>query len=309
MEHLHALLYFSSFLIDMNIAYITYENVGKYVSNANADDEDSVLLNFLIQKGYPIKEEIWTDECVNWTNYTHAIIKSPWDYFDKYPTFLSWLKKMEDAGIQMLNPIEIIRWNSDKHYLKEIAEAGLKVTPTKFCEKDSKPKLSEYFQIFHQDELVIKPVVSGGSKNTFRFNPENIAQIESQIHELLKEEAFMVQPFLKEIAENGEWSFLFFNGKYSHSILKKAKAGDFRVQHYLGGTIHPQQPNEQEIALAKAYVDTFAKGCLYARVDGVFIKDEFVLMELELIEPFLFLFTHDDALQNYEQALNTLLLR
>ncbi|MBD3750530.1 MAG: hypothetical protein IE931_13655 [Sphingobacteriales bacterium] len=291
----------------MTIAYITYENVGKYVSNTSSDDEDTVLLNFLIQKGYPIKEEIWTDETVVWENYTHAIIKSPWDYFDKYPTFLHWLKKLEDLGIQMLNPIEIIRWNSDKHYLKEIAEAGLKVTPTAFCEKDSQPKLSEYFQIFNQDELVIKPVVSGGSKNTLRFNRENAAQIENQIHQLLKDEAFMVQPFLKEIAENGEWSFLFFNGKYSHSILKKAKAGDFRVQHYLGGTIHPQQPSEEEIAQAQAYVDTFAKGCLYARVDGAFMKDEFVLMELELIEPFLFLFTHDDALQNYEHALNTLL--
>lgn len=307
MNNLHALLYFSSFIILMNIAYITYENVGKYVSTTSSDDEEVVLLNFLKQKGLPITDEKWTDETVSWEKYSHAIIKSPWDYFDKYPAFLNWLSKLEELGIKMLNPIETIRWNSDKHYLKDIENAGLNVTPTAFCEKDSQPNLSSYFEFFKQKELVIKPVVSGGSKNTFRFNEENVAFIEKEVHQLLKEEAFMIQPFLKEIAEEGEWSFLFFNGKYSHSLIKKAKPGDFRVQHYLGGTIHPQQPNHQEIATAQTYVDQFAKNCLYARVDGVIVNGNFCLMELELIEPFLFLFTNENSYEAYHQALKSLL--
>src|SRR6476659_8444964 len=116
----------------MHIAYITYENVGKYVDTTSSEDEETVLLNFLQNKGYPIQEEKWTDKSVKWEHYTHAIIKSPWDYFDKYPEFLAWLTLMENLGIQMLNPIAVIRWNSDKHYLKEIEQAGLKITPTAY---------------------------------------------------------------------------------------------------------------------------------------------------------------------------------
>jgi glutathione synthase/RimK-type ligase-like ATP-grasp enzyme len=117
----------------------------------------------------------------------------------------------------------------------------------------------------------------------------------------------MIQPFLKEIEDEGEWSLLFFNGQYSHSLLKKAKSGDFRVQHYLGGSIHPQSPSEEQIAVAKQYVTLFAKCCLYARVDGVYVNGAFNLMELELIEPFLFLFTHPQAYENYAKALKSML--
>ncbi|MDA9555314.1 hypothetical protein N9R54_03680 [Pelobium sp.] len=289
----------------MKIAYITYQNIGKYTSSI--EDEDSILLNFLIKKGLLITEEIWDDETVNWTEYSHAILKSPWDYFDKFPAFIKWLNKIEQLNIKLLNPYHIIKWNSDKHYLQDIAKAGLDVVPTQFCEKNTLPSLSPYFDFFKTDELVIKPSVSGGSKNTFRFNPNNVSQIEASIHQLLKEEAFMIQPFLPEIAKYGEWSFVFFNGKYSHCLLKKAKSGDFRVQHYLGGTIHPQQPTNQQIQIAKAYVQQFAKGCLYARIDGVEVGDKFLLMELELIEPFLFLFTHPEAKEHYYEALTAML--
>jgi glutathione synthase/RimK-type ligase-like ATP-grasp enzyme len=289
----------------MNIAFITYENVGKYTSSL--EDEDGILLSFLKEKGLPITEEKWSDEKVNWADYTHAVLKAPWDYFDRFPLFNKWLNHIEALGITLLNPYEIIRWNSDKHYLKDIGDKGLQITPTQYCEKNTLPNLITFFEFFDADELVIKPTVSGGSKNTFRFNKENVAEVETTIHNLLKEEAFMIQPFLKEIAEEGEWSFLFFNGNYSHSLLKKAKSGDFRVQHYLGGSIHPQSPTEEQITVAKQYVDQFAKGCLYARVDGVYVNGHFNLMELELIEPFLFLFTHPEAYQNYYKALKTML--
>lgn len=289
----------------MNIAYITYENEGKYTSTV--EDEDGVLLSFLIQEGLAITEEKWTDENVNWANYSHAILKSPWDYFDKFPQFISWLTKLEKLRIKLLNPYEIIRWNSDKHYLSNIQKEGLLVTPTHFCEKNTLPELATYFQIFEAKELVIKPTVSGGSKNTFRFSKHNVTEIEVLVHHLLKEEAFMIQPFLQEIEAEGEWSFLFFNGEYSHSLLKKAKSGDFRVQHYLGGSIHPQSPSEEQITVAKQYVTLFAKNCLYARVDGVYVNGAFNLMELELIEPFLFLFTHPQAYENYSKALKSML--
>lgn len=291
----------------MQIAYITYENVGKYTSSV--EDEDHILLSFLKGKGLRITEETWSDPNIDWSVYEYAIIKTTWDYIDKFEEWNTWLNKIEQLEIKLLNPVAVVKWNSDKHYLHDIDKAGLVVTPTRYCEQNTKPQLTDFFKTFNKSELVIKPTVSGGSKNTFRFNAENVAEIQVQIHELLKEEAFMLQPYLEEIVTDGEWSFLFFNGNYSHSLLKKAKSGDFRVQHYLGGTIHPQNPTEQQIATAKQYVDQFAKSCLYARVDGVMVNGKFNLMELELIDPFLFLFTNPSSYENYDQALTALLVK
>nr|MBC7612069.1 hypothetical protein [Pseudopedobacter sp.] len=289
----------------MHIAYITYENMGKY--NSSVEDEDHILLNFLKNKGLKITEEKWSSSKIDWSVYEYAIIKTTWDYIDKFEEWTSWLNKIEQLNIKLLNPVAVVKWNSDKHYLHDIEKAGLMITPTQYCEKYSKPQLTNFFEIFRKNELVIKPTISGGSKNTFRFRVENVVEIQEQIHELLEQEAYMVQPYLEEITTEGEWSFLFFNGVYSHSLIKKAKPGDFRVQHYLGGTIHPQNPTEKQIVIAHQYVDQFAKGCLYARVDGVMVNGKFNLMELELIDPFLFLFTNPHAYENYFQALKLLL--
>lgn len=285
----------------MKIAYVTYEDQGKYTSKV--ENEDIKLLHFLQAKGLDLTIEVWSDQNVSWEVYDLALIKSPWDYFDRIQDFYEWLDKIEKSGLRMLNPFQAVRWNADKHYLKDIANTGLRVTPTHFIEKNEVPDLELYFNLFSTETLIIKPVISGGSKNTFKFARNNISELTPKIVALLQEEAFMLQPFLREIQEEGEWSFLFFNGKFSHSLLKKAKAGDFRVQHYLGGTIHSQNPPPGLLDKAQQYVDRFARECLYARVDGVVMEGEFHLMELELIEPFLFLFTHPESYKNYYTAL------
>jgi hypothetical protein len=112
---------------------------------------------------------------------------------------------------------------------------------------------------------------------------------------------------LPEILQNGEWSFIFLNGNYSHSLIKKAKPGDFRVQPAHGGSVHPQKPVENLIATAQQYVDLFVRNCLYACVDGTFVNGDFLLMELELIEHFLFLNTDPESYDQYYQALRDLI--
>lgn len=290
----------------MKIAFVTYEDQGKYTSHV--ENEDLKLLNFLRERGLDVIMEIWSDPEVRWQEYDVAILKSPWDYFDRIAEFYNWLSMIESTGIRLLNPINTVRWNSDKHYLKDISDAGLPVTPTRFIEKGQQADLLAFFDIFKTDRLIIKPSISGGSKNTIKFTREQVSELSPQINQLLKEEGFMVQPFLTQIQEEGEWSLLFFNGKFSHCLLKKAKTGDFRVQHYLGGTIHPQEPRETLLLSAQRYIDQFASGCLYARVDGVVVNSKFHLMELELIEPFLFLFTEPGSYENYYKALKEMLV-
>jgi glutathione synthase/RimK-type ligase-like ATP-grasp enzyme len=290
----------------MNIALVTYKDKGAYDA-INVSNEDDLLVDFLASKGIPVTKEIWNDQEVIWNKYDIAIIKSPWDYFDHIDEFYTWLATMEQLNVKLLNPISVLKWNADKHYLKEIEQAGFNITPTIFLKKGKKIDLNEYFKTFDTGKLIVKPVVSGGAKNTLKVSLGTTEAHNHKINQLLRNEDFIVQPFLKEIEDDGELSLIFFGGKYSHTVLKKAASGDFRVQSTFGGTVHLEDPSVKYIAKAKAYVDVFAKGCLYARVDVVVIDNDLFLMELELIEPFLFLSISDQALENYYQALLTFL--
>jgi len=289
----------------MNIALVTYFDQGKYDSDT-VESEDGRLLNFLKAKGLNIQKVIWNDPDTKWENYELAILKSPWDYFDLIEHFHQWLSFLKEKKIKLLNPIDVVRWNTDKHYLKEIHQAGLKITPSIFLERDEKIDFNAFFEKFKTKKLIVKPCVSGGAKNTFKVTAKNAKEIEGKLTELIKTEDFIIQPFLPEILESGEWSFIFFNGVYSHALIKQAKAGDFRVQPAHGGSVHPQNPDQKLIETAARYVRQFAKNCLYARVDGVFVNGDFLLMELELIEPFLFLNTDQQNYERYYKALTEL---
>lgn len=290
----------------MNIALVTYQDKGAYAS-PTVENEDDKLLKFLQAKGLNIEKAIWNDPQVQWKNYDLALLKSPWDYFDLIEDFYHWLENLSAKKVKLLNPVDTVKWNADKHYLQDIKANGLQVTPSIFLEKNTSVNLDSYFEEFKTDKFIIKPCISGGSKNTFKVTKENVAEVSTKLSALLTEEAFIAQPFLKEIEDEGEWSFLFFDQQFSHALLKKAKTGDFRVQHAHGGTIHPQEAPADLLQKAQQYVDLFAKGCLYARVDGAVVNGEFLLMELELIEPFLFLDTAPESYERYYQALKKLM--
>lgn len=286
----------------MKIALITYQDKGAYAS-PTAENEDDKLLEFLQHKGLNMEKVIWNDPQINWENYDLAILKSPWDYFDLIADFYAWLEMLKNKNVKLLNPTATVKWNADKHYLQDIEAKGLSITPSIFLEKDSSVNLAYYFDEFKVEKIIVKPCVSGGAKNTFKVTQTNVDEINTKLQTLIREEAFIIQPFLSEIEENGEWSFLFFDQQFSHALLKKAKTGDFRVQHAHGGSIHPQEAPAQLLQSAQQYVDLFAHNCLYARVDGTVVNGEFLLMELELIEPFLFLDTDPNACERYYQAL------
>ncbi|NII85205.1 hypothetical protein [Pedobacter sp. SG908] len=290
----------------MNIALITYLDKGAY-DTTTVESEDDKLLYFLKDKGLNIEKIIWNDTNIKWEDYSLAILKSPWDYFDLIEEFYAWLDLLEAKKVRLLNPIDVVRWNSNKKYLQEIETAGLKIIPSAFINKQEDVTLKHFFEKFNTNKLIVKPCVSGGAKNTFKVTAENVEEVNQKLNKLIQEEDFIVQPFLPEILESGEWSFIFFNGVYSHSLIKQAKPGDFRVQPAHGGTVHPQKPSEEEVATAQQYVTLFAKDCLYARVDGTFVNGNFLLMELELIEPFLFLNTEPENYIRYYKALKELM--
>ena len=287
----------------MKIAYIVYSIEGPF---SFADVEHNELLHFLQQKGFDIHKEAWADESVHWEQYQCIILKSPWDYVEKPAAFYAWLQKITELNILLLNPADIVKPNCDKHYLQEIIDAGLNVIPTRFIEKGQHFEARDYFSAFQTDAIIVKPCISGSSKNTFLLT-EDTEEHNAAINTLLKKESMMAQPFLPRIQEEGEWSLLFFGGQFSHALVKKPTGGDFRCQQQFGGSVQGRQPAQPVLQAATEYVSKFAKGCLYARVDGLVMKEIFYLMELELVDPYLYLSTHYEAAENYYAALKSIL--
>ena len=295
----------------MKIAFVCYHILEKY-QHQTVKDEDGPLLAFLQNKGLDIYREVWNDPVVKWSEYDFVVLKAPWDYHDQLDDFLSWLEILTSLGCKVLNPVEVIKWNSDKHYLTEIAKRGFPVIPTVVLERGCEINIDDLRNQLNSETLVFKPCVSAGAKHTYKIDPNNAAEMLPKIKMLVQSDSFLVQEYSNEVVTQGEWSFIFFSGEFSHAILKKPNSGDFRVQHYFGGTIDMKEATPSQISMAEKYVNQFAQGCLYARVDGIMRNDVFYLMELELIDPFLFLAYSREGLEaaqnRYHNALSEIIL-
>jgi len=285
----------------MKIAYISCHDHEQY--SVGYDDEESLLLAFLRGKGINIVRRVWDDTSVDWKEYGLIVLKSPWDYHEKFEAFGQWLDMLEAEKVRLLNPVETVRWNSNKRYLQDIAAADMDVIPSVFFEKGERPDLLPLFDILKTGELIVKPCISAGAKNIIHVTRQNVETTAEQVYELMTHEPYFAQPFMPEIYD-GEWSCVFFNGTFSHSVLKLPGGGDFRVQHYHGGSIQPATPKDAHIKAATDYVTHFGKDTLYARVDGIITNDRFHLMELEFIEPYLYLDSHPEGYERYYLALS-----
>lgn len=290
----------------MTIALVTCETLAQYAA-PNVDDEDNLLTRHLRALGHHVEPRIWSNPAVDWRSYDAVVLKSPWDYFDRVQEFYVWLDRIEALGVRLLNPVATVRWNADKKYLLDMQQAGVRIVPTQWLTKGTTFDAESLFAALSTDRMVVKPAISGGAKNTFDLMLPEAQRRAPELTELLRHEDFLAQPFQPEIQTQGEWSLIYLGGEYSHCVLKTPKAGDFRVQHYLGGGIEPQEAPVHLRATADQIVRDFAKNCLYARVDGVDANGELLLMELELIEPFLYLASDENSLTRYEQALSRIL--
>jgi len=264
------------------IAFITCEALPKLTKN------DQVLQNSLTQKGFFIEALVWSDENINWSSYDFLLLRSVWDYHQKSTAFKAWLQKLALQKVKVINPLEIVLENMHKFYLKKIALEGFDIIPTEFIEKGSKIIWEDFLK--YQDNIIVKPAISASAFGTYLINRKNIAQKKEKLNHLLRQDGILLQPFIAEIQTKGEWSLIFMQGQYSHSVLKFPKEQDFRVQTKFGGRVVYAKPSFAIIEQAQAIVNTFAKDLAYVRVDGIDKNGTFYLMELELIEPELFLY-------------------
>jgi glutathione synthase/RimK-type ligase-like ATP-grasp enzyme len=290
----------------VHVAIVSYFSIGAY--DTETVDEDKILSDVLTELGISHEIVVWSDPDVEWEKFSTLLIKSVWDYFDYYPEFLDWIERMKTLNIPVWNSLDTVLWNSSKEYLLEIEKKGFPVISGLILEAESKPNLELIKEKIKSDTIVVKPLVSGGAKNTLKIQLTEWDNYSQKLEDLLQEEDFLVQPYVSEVAEVGEYSLIFFNGKFSHAVLKTPAKSDFRVQHYFGGTIQVIDPKPEMLESCQKLMDTFAPNTLYGRVDGVEIDGVFHLMELELIEPYLFLALTEAAIPNYKTALKERLL-
>jgi len=208
-----------------------------------------------------------------------------WGYHLDYGRWLDFLSRAEAERLPLINPPALLRWNSDKAYLADLGDQGVPTVPTMAVEAASDADLDEARREFMSDWLVIKPPVSASAFGVHRLGPDDDLPRESRNRPMI------IQPLIEEIGRTGEFSLMLFGGEYSHSVVKLPRAGDFRVQPHHGGETRPcAVPPDGSVELAKAALGLAPEQSTYARVDIV-PDDEGTLriMELELIEPALFL--------------------
>ncbi|WP_298420678.1 hypothetical protein [uncultured Kordia sp.] len=260
--------------------------------------EDQLVKEALEKEGLHVEKIAWDDVNFDWNTTKYALFRTTWDYFDRFQEFSSWLKDVEQKTI-LLNSTKTIYWNIDKHYLQDVDKAGVKIVPTYFMEKGDTRTLAQLHQELGWKHTVLKPCISGAARHTYKLNLHTIKKHEILYKNLISDEAMMLQPFMEQIVTKGEISLIVINGNYTHAILKKAKAGDFRVQDDFGGSVHEYNPSQAEIEFAENAVKACIESPMYARVDIIWDNDDkLAISEIELIEPELwFRFNNDAATQ------------
>lgn len=282
--------------------------------------DDRLFADALRARGQEVVPAIWSDESIDWGGFDVVAVRSPWDYYKRPAEFARWIERVERAGTPVHNPLPMLRWNGDKRYLRDLAAYGASLIPTAWVEPGEHASLASLAAIVDRegwhDGLVVKPIVSGGAWETIRVGAgEPLEEAQRHLEKLAAPGAgtggAMVQPFVPEVVDDGEWSLLFFGGEFSHAVVKRAKHGDYRVQQAHGGSVERVEAPASLVAGARAILDAAAAltglasraELLYARVDGVARGETFLLMELEALEPQLFFLQHPPSAERLAELL------
>lgn len=272
------------------------------------DDDMEPLAAALREAGADVATPFWDDAAVDWGRYSAAVLRSTWDYVERIDEFLPWADRCAQQTV-LLNPPAVVRWNTDKHYLLELAQQGIPVVPTRFVEPGSiaAQQIGRFLgdradaltagQADSFVEFVVKPSIGAGSKDTARYRRHEVARATEHLARLLVQgRSAMLQPYLDRVDKQGETALIYLGGEFSHAIRKGPllSAGAALVEGlFAPEQITPRQPQPDEIAVARqAYAVIGSHRPVYARIDLIRGADDApVVLELELTEPSLF-FAH-----------------
>jgi len=264
-------------------AFLTLEHPADFV----IDDEHAIAP--LARLGWEVSVLPWTQKDRPWEAFEAVVIRSTWDYWNNVPAFLDTLATVNRQTL-LANPLGLVHWNLAKTYMRDLEGKGVRIVPTLWPDRFQPVLLPSFRERLDSPELVVKPVVGANGEDAFRLSPGDPAERLERIAARFVGRDCMVQSFMPAVIEEGEYSMFYFNGRFSHAILKVPAASEFRSQEERGADIRPVVPETRLRERGRDALATLDPAPLYARID--FVRDaegDFVVMELELIEPSLYL--------------------
>ena len=277
-------------------AYLTMADAGDFVTDFH------LSFDAMAELGWQVETVPW-QSAVDWDSFDAVYICTPWDYPEHLPRFLEVLTDIESSHALLVNDIELVHWTLEKTYLRDIEQRGGDIVPSSWYDDFESADPARFFALHDSDKVVIKPTVGANAADSFVLQAPIQGAVLAKLQVTFSGRAFFVQPFMQSILTEGEYSLFFFNGEYSHSIQKIPKAGDFRVQEEHGAEIKPTTPSAELLDTANQMFAAIEPVPTYGRGDWVRGDDgRYLLMELELIEPSLYLRTDSGAAARFARA-------
>jgi glutathione synthase/RimK-type ligase-like ATP-grasp enzyme len=278
-------------------AYLTMEEIGNFV----ADSDLSIAP--MAELGWEVEMLPWRRD-VDWNDYDLVYICTPWDYQHDVEAFLGVLEAIERSSARLVNSLDLVRWNLEKTYLRELEMRGADIVPSIFFDCFDAHRVAACFSAHNTARIVVKPVVGANSDHIFVLTEPLPDDVVENLERTYERRPFFVQPFIDSVQSEGEYSLFFFGGDYSHAILKRPRPGDFRTQEEHGADILSIDAPPALIATARSVLGVVSPQPAYVRAD--FVRDtgtRFRLMELELIEPSLYFRTDPGSASRFATAL------
>ena len=265
-------------------AFLTLDDASAYVID---DDHAHEPLRAL---GWTVDSVPWRRAADSAADYDAVVIRSTYDYVTAPEEFIAALSAIARTGVPLHNSLELVRWNHHKTYLPDLESRGVPIVPT-LLRRLRAGEMPGFFDELGRDELVIKPLIGANASGAYRLDRESLPRKAFEVEAFYAGREAMVQPFVPSVVTDGEYSLVYFDGELSHALLKTPRAADFRVQEEHGGRIRRVDATHALRAAADRVMRSLDETPLYARVDLVHAGDgdEYWLMELELIEPSLYL--------------------
>ena len=278
-------------------AFLVMDDPGDFVTDYD------VSFDAMAELGWQVDCVPWRDPTIDWNAFDAVYICTPWDYPDDPVLFLRVLETIDVSQAELINPLPLVRWSLAKTYLRDLEQKGGAIVPSIWFSHFDAADISGWFESLGDDKVVVKPAVGANAQDTFVLSQPVAPQLIAELESTFAEREFFVQPFMANIQSEGEYSLFFFNGEYSHAILKTPGPGDFRSQEEHGADIKSVVATREQVAAAEGILALVEPRPTYVRVDLVRdSSDDYRLMELELIEPSLYLRTDAGSAGRFARA-------